>query len=115
MPYIDTPHPAGCTCPDCTGGASTATDLARPDDRSGPDSLHGAASAGGPNSEDLNPEPDGPMRPRCAPLRPASADPPVAGGATPRRVLAPASPVHEPVRVVVSAAAGSRRQLRRFP
>ena len=58
MPHIDTPHPAGCTCPDCTGGASTAADLARPDDWSGPDGLHGAASAGGPSTEDLNPEPD---------------------------------------------------------
>ena len=58
MPHTDTPHPGGCTCPACAGGASTAADLARPDDRPGPDSLHCGASAGGPNPEDLDPEPD---------------------------------------------------------
>ena len=72
MPHTDTPHPAGCTCPDCAGGAPTVADQARPDDRPGPDSFDGAASAGSPNPEDLDPEPD---QLGAAALRAAEAPP----------------------------------------
>ena len=58
MLHTDTPHPAGCTCPACAGRAGAAAVQARLDDRPGPDSLHGAASAGEPDHEDLDPELD---------------------------------------------------------
>ena len=58
MPRTHTPRPDGCTCPACAGGAPTTADQARPDDRPGPESLRGGASAEDPNPEDLDPEPD---------------------------------------------------------
>ena len=72
MPHIHTPHPAGCTCPACAGGAPTTADQARPDDRPGPNSLDGAAFAGASNPENLAPELD---KPTAAALRVAEARP----------------------------------------